>query len=505
MAKSNIKAKTFVRTLRIFDRQKSRVDWFNPIKAQDELLEVLQLYNRVIVFKARRLGISTLIRSWQTFNWLTTTEPLTFALMAHAREAAEEIGRMDERFYDNLPKPLKRKLSKSNTSTKRIAKTGATLKVFTAGSKGGTRAFEAYMAHLSEGAFYDDLQETLNTVLPTVGEGQVVIESTANLYGDKFHELVKGAQRTDGKREPGPNGWTLVFFPWNEHPEYQIDVPSDFRLGKEEARLKQDYHLSNRQLAWRRREVRSMGLAAFRREYPLTIDEAFQTASSNYIDRVAIDAISSLNLGNMEERWYPDFDKDGKFIMGVDVAEGVGGDYSSITVTSTITRQPVYHFRSNTIRPETLAEKAFTLATSKFNLPLIIVEKNNHGILVLYRLRQLKYKKLWLDEDGNEWKTTSSTRPLLFGTLRELIEEGMFDKLDKDLVEELKAIQLINGRPDHPPNGNDDLSVSFALTLVALRKTPLGGYFKTKNHTMEQHLAKMRAKHTRRALPWTPN
>ena len=45
-------------------------------------------------------------------------------------------------------------------------------------------------AHLSEFAFYDDPEELLAQVTATVGNGQIIIESTSNKAGDAFHRLL---------------------------------------------------------------------------------------------------------------------------------------------------------------------------------------------------------------------------------------------------------------------------------------------------------------------------
>jgi len=504
-----IPAQAFIEALTIYNRNSKRLTFFDMNWAQERLLDILNKHNRVIVFKARRLGISTLIRGWQFYNWNFTTAPRTYALMAHTREAAEEIGTMDARFIENLPAQARPKLSKANNSTKRARKSNATLKVFTAGSKGGTRSFEAYMAHLSEAAFYDDLQETLNTVLPTVGSGQVVLESTANVYGDTFHQLVLGSIPEDYNElnplediKPGPNGWVLVFLPWILHPEYQLSPPTSFRLTHDEVQLKDKYNLSNRQLAWRRREIASMGLTAFKREYPLTIDEAFQSSTEYYIDRQALTNIQVKYLGTREARQYvKTFNS--RYVLGVDVAEGVGSDFSALSAVDIVTRQPVYHWRSNTIPPWKLAEKIITVSR-KLNNPLTIVESNNDGKLVLHKLKEYKYKHLWTDDKNKPFHTNAKTRPLLFGILREAIETNLIEELDKELYEQLYSLVIRNGRPDHPKGGNDDMAVSLALCYYVLKDIPLIGYVNSKVTRFEDFKKKVRVNRIDRRLPFTP-
>ena len=67
---------------------------------------------------------------------------------------------------------------------------GASLRSFTASSKGGTRSFQLDGVHLSEFAFYEDQDEFLSTMMATIGANQIIIESTPNEMGDKFYKLI---------------------------------------------------------------------------------------------------------------------------------------------------------------------------------------------------------------------------------------------------------------------------------------------------------------------------
>lgn len=494
-----------ISALKIYNRNTKRVSYFSMNDAQKDLLDVLTKYNRVLVLKARRFGISTLIRSWQFVNCMSADEPHTYALLAHTSKAAQEVNKMDGRFYDNLPHKVRGKLAKRNTTTITWEKSGATIEVFTAGSKGGTRAFEAYMAHLSEFAFYDDQEETLTTVLPTVGDGQVVIESTPNIIGDKFYDLVMGAIPEDEGEgfRPGPNGWVLVFLPWYRHPEYQINPPPNFRLTRAEATLKEALGLTNRQLAWRRRERQTLGAAKFKREYPATIHEAFEASTDYYIDREAMEAVGVVKGAGADLHYAAKKIPNDSYVMGVDVSEGVGLDYSAITVMSVTTRQPVYHWRSNTTAPAKLAEKIVALGR-KFNNPKTIVESNNDGKFVLYKLKEYKYPNLWKDGSGKPFKMTSATRPMVFNSLRSAIEDGLIDYLSKPVHNECSKLIWLKKRPDHPEGGHDDLAISMALCLYVLEKTPIVTAYHNRKNLADELIKKARAQRWKNPLPFSP-
>ena len=63
------------------------------------------------------------------------------------------------------------------------------------------------------------------------------------------------------------------------------------------------------------------------------------------------------------------------------------------------TNQPVYHYRSNTISPTDFSDVVLRVA-QKYNEAKVLCESNNHGHVVLYRLRHLGYKILLLYNTG---------------------------------------------------------------------------------------------------------
>ena len=477
-------------------KKRQRLTRFELNDAQRMLLEVLQTHNRVIVLKARQLGVSTLTRAWQFWNAYCSGEPTQHAVVSHTRQSAEELHRMDKTFYGNLPVKLQRPLERASVRTLKFKDTGAELRTYTSGGKGGTRSYAMNSAHLSEFAFYQQQEEVMATVMAAVGQGQVVIESTPNAWGDMFHNLVLGA--IDGSNE-----WKLVFFPWFIHPDYVAPVPRPFRLNHEEKDVADAHMLSRERMAWRRKQIRTLGKDKFTREYPATIEECFRAASSFFFDHAKLDAIEAVDLGSHEHRMYSDSMGGDRYVMGVDVGAGLGGKAanSAVTVVSVSTRQPVYHYVNNKISPARFADELVKI-WERYNQPKLIVEANNHGILVLHRLRELKVKNLYM-ENGKDFMTTNKTRPLLFGAIREAIEEGAITHLDKLVVKELRKIVYKNDRPKAPRGHHDDVTISMALCYYVLAGIPLEVTHSVKRALMEEHISRMRAKAMKRTLPWS--
>ena len=86
--------KEFISRLCIMHKQKQRLHRFELNRAQLELIEALKTHNRIIVLKARQLGISTLTRAWHFYQAYMADQPRQFAVVSHTRPSAEELHRI---------------------------------------------------------------------------------------------------------------------------------------------------------------------------------------------------------------------------------------------------------------------------------------------------------------------------------------------------------------------------------------------------------------------------
>ena len=486
----------FISRLCIMNKHRQRLSRFEMNLPQKRLLGVLENHNRVVVLKARQLGVSTLTRAWHFWKAYMSDQPTQYAVISHTRDSAEELHRMEKTFYENLPAPLKRPLARSSTKTLKFEDSGAELRTYTAGGKGGTRSYAMNSVHLSEFAFYEDQEETMATVMAAVGEGQIVIESTPNAHGDMFHDLVRGAM-------DGENGWELVFFPWFVHPQYQDEVPGWYVPNVRESSLLKEHDLCIEQLFWRRKQLKTLGTEKFIREYPSTVEEAFRSTGQAFFDHESLEKIEPLNLGKHEHREYAKPVEGDSYVLGVDVGSGLGGkhDFSAVSVVSVSTRQPVYHYISNTTPPSQLADRIVSL-WDRYNYPRVIVEANGNGQWVIHRLREMKVRNLFKGENGRDFRTTVRTRPLIFNALKAVVDSDMLHSLDKEVVEEFKSIVYLKDKPQAPKKKHDDVTISMALCYYYLEKIPLTVSHSVKRAMMDKHIDSMRAKRCHRIVPW---
>ena len=485
----------FIKLLKIQDKYSGKLVPFIPNQEQIELIHKLQQHQKIIILKPRQIGISTLLRAYALWRTYTTKDPLKFGVISFHQRSAKNLRRMDKTMHDSLPLILHRPLSLDNATTMAFADSNAELSSFTAGSKGGTRSFMLSSVHLSEFAFYDDPQEMLAQIVATVGTGQIIIESTPDQPADTFHRLIMGAPE---------NGWHLVTYWWWQHAKYRQEAPKDFSPSEQEERLIAQYGVDKDQLYWRRNQIATLGLEKFRREYPGSLDDAFHYASAAYFSLEDMYNIDAIHFDG-EDRLYEDPRDDDVYAIGVDVAAGVGRDYSAITVVSMGTFQPVYHYRCNTISPSAFADKVLRVA-QWFGEAKVLCESNNHGHVVLYRLRHYGYRNLWISPDGKDWTTTTKSKLDAYETLREYITQGLIMKMDAQVLAELRALVVMRVTPEAPTGMNDDMAMSIALAYRCMRDIPRRKLKLARRNLMDMLLSEVRAsKIQQQPVPWKKN
>ena len=483
----------FVRMLRIKHKQKQTFVAFEPNPAQRRLWEVMDNSNRVIVIKARQLGVSTAVRAWQFHRAYCAPHPVNFAVLSFHDRSAKNLRRMDRRWLEELPRLLQRDLAVDSAEDTVFADTKAGYASFTTGGRGGTRSFEFSGAHLSEFAFYTDADEVLAQSLSTVGNGPLVIESTVNAPGDAFHRLIEGAPE---------NGWTVFTYWWHEHGPYRDDdLPDGWARTEEEDELAERYGLDDAQLWWRRQQVATLGLGKFRREYPGCLADAFLSRDSTYFTASDLDAIEqSWFDGPARELAAPE--EDSHYVMGVDVGGGVGGDYSTLAVVSLASLQPVYLERSNTMAPHDWAARVATVA-QRYNQALVLCESNNHGHVVLRELDRLRYRRVWADADGKPWVTTVKSKLEAYDILREHIQSRIIFALDQTTLLELRSLEVRKVTPEAPAGLHDDMAMALALAYRCVRSAPASQRRDSSAGAMESFIAARRVARIRKsALPW---
>lgn len=187
----------------------------------------------------------------------------------------------------------------------------------------------------------------------------------------------------------------------------------------------------------------------------------------------------------------------GVYVIGADVAEGIGKDASCAQVINTTTGVLVASYWSNVVDVDNYAAELFKLG-HYYNKAQICLELNNHGHAVAALMGGAVgalyypnlYKRLVLDEYTQKktkqigFKTTQSTKPRIISNMKAALRDGDLIVQDRYTILELSnfVIDSKTGRMAAGGNSRDDRVMSLALAWEAARQV-----IETQNLTKETH------------------
>lgn len=497
--------------------------------AQNQFYEILKssLYQkptRIIVLKARQLGISTFSEAISTF--LTTMQANTDAIIiAHQAESSSKIYEMTQLFVDSLPsglKPQQKYSNKKMLSFDNEAGTGlkSSIRVMVANDsvRGGTYK----IAHLSEVAFWEKPDETMNALMqciPSTDDSLVIVESTANGF-NYFYNLWQDAVN-------GRNDFIPVFLPWYIDPNYSMPLKEPLVKTPYEIDIQERFSLTDEQLNWRRWCIKnncSNDELKFRQEYPITPEEAFiVSGASVFNNEVILD-----HLKHIEEpikTGYFDYDYDGlniRNIKWVDDQRGFIKIYKDRTDMPTAMGGDTAGSGEDFFVAQVLDQNGNQVATlhNQFDEDLytkqvyclgvyyhsLIAIETNFSTFPIMELKRLRYPSLYIrpsNLDGNflddsqekyGFKTTSLTRPHIIAQLVEIARDSIGLINDRETLQEMLSFVREKGKPQASEGAHDDLVMGLAiayecLTQLPTRKISIGNkpFYKTKERKKERN------------------
>ncbi len=479
----------FITRLHITNKQK-RVVQLVPNGEQSAMLLSFLSGKDTLTCKPRQIGSSTITAAYLFWKWYSATDPIDIVLLSYKLKSSKHLFKMFRTFYNNLPAPLRRPLSEDNSTCMRFADTGAGVSAESAAGAGGLRSYTCVAVWMSEFAFSPDPAELMATAVAAVNDGQLIIESTANYYNDALHQEIMKAER-------GESDWNYLFFRWCDHHGYERALDSDdpYEIGEDEEKIRRRYDLSMEQMYWRHKQIQKLGWEKFRREYPLTIEDAYAQTGDAYFSPRDMQYVNVLKVPPTRELTWAVPHKGDKYAIGVDVSAGVGRDYSVIYILSAITYQPVYVYRDNMTPPSLLAERVANIATA-YNNAKVLVESNNHGHVVLHALRFTHgYTNFWCDSDEKDWTTTTKSRTKMYSDMKKDIGSGKLNQLDNILVTELRSLVVDERGIVVVPKQLDshaDNVVALGLAIQCMQSVRLP----KRNNMIDQFISNKRTKRT---------
>jgi hypothetical protein len=509
------------------------------------------------LLKARQMGWTTLLQALK--YWRTSLWPDVQAFTgAHEEKSVRKIFNISKLFYRWAPPEFRPEQKVSNRIELHFANP----------SDAGDMGLESYLtvapatnenlgasqtlqfAHLSEFALYDqrslDVEAMLTTFFQTIVDApltMVVLETTARPgYGQEYWEV--------------DNRFEKIFVSWIADEMYRDPVPlpgdSVLKDGKygDEIRARAEIvdqlrfwyrehdgdeawfrHESLCRLAWRRTKidehVRRGGLAFFRREYPLTPEEAFSVSTTGVFDsEILYQAKSAVAerlhrsepgyfTWNREDRFAKEAlelqlnalgglaDLDGllayeppiagaKYSLGIDAGGGhPDSDPSAIQVLRLGEGELAgARFQAATFRgrvgPLDLAWLAADLGY-QYNVGILVPEANGLGLALVDELvHRVSYpnvfRRLVVDESTEEtnekfgFATTPASKPFLVSLLQDAIVSGLVLRDLASISELLIYSAEERGRTkvfSAPKGKHDDLVMALALAVFGAREVRL--------------------------------
>ncbi len=236
---------------------------------------------RAIVLKGRQQGVSTYVEG--RYYWKTTHRNGVRAfILTHEADSTSALFEMVERYHQGAPDFVKPTTGASNAKELIFSKLDSGYKVGTAGNKSVGRGTTIQYFHGSEVAYWPNAAEHAKGILQAVPDEQdteIILESTANGVGNYFYQQWQQA-------EAGLSPFQAIFVPWYWQDEYRKPAATISTTEEEDALIAL-HGLDLEQLAFRRSKIAELsadgidGVFAFRQEYPMTAQEAFQVTGGS--------------------------------------------------------------------------------------------------------------------------------------------------------------------------------------------------------------------------------
>lgn len=440
---------------------------------QVQIIRAVLECNRVIILKARQLGVSwvfALLGLW----WVIAKPGQTVLIVSIGdREAASMMARV--RFlYDSLPDEIRGAfpLGADNQSRMEIAHPGATSAVISLPSSSTAGSGEtADLLIGDERPKWPHPEEQEASLFPAAARGHIALLGTAQGM-DTFYDRWMA---TDD------NGWHPIFVGALARPDrseewVEVERANQGELGPQ--------------------------------EYPLTAEEAFLATGRSAFDRESLTWYSRASCapapwqgtlrrdafavtadaasGGPWRVWsWPEQGRD--YVIVADTSGGHGEDYSAATVIDLGSWDEVacYHAK---VEPAVLAEElrnAGHLWRGPREVALLVPELNNHGQAVVALLREWNYPRLYrtehLDRDGNPtgvtygWNTTESSRRIAISSLQRGLRERTLGIRDAKAIDEMHRFVWVvvneatgTGRYQAGDGANDDRVMAWSIAAAVL-------------------------------------
>ncbi len=442
------------------------------------------LTGRDIIPKARQEGVSSYFLA-RSLAKCISLENQNCVIISHDTKSTQKMLQKVHYMCDHM-KGAQPVIGTSNRNEISFPKKNSYMYIGTAGQKKFGRGDTINVLHCSEVAMWEKPNELLSGLFQAVPveTGEISLESTGKGKGNYYHRACMRAYRETGR-------YRLHFLDWQSFSEYDLHVEEDERQfimsnldpDYDEPELVEKFGLTAGQIKFRRFKLEEMDFDTkeFEQEYPMTLDQCFQSTGYgifikyNYIptdDWVRVEK----GIHALTEIWKR---PPAQYVIGADVAAGVGRDASVADIYDVVTGEQVAQYISDKIAPDDFGTKLIELG-KKFNSAFINCEGNNHGVVALKVLRD-KYPRALLyrtklDSDNIThygYKTTVRTKPILINEFRSDVIKDLTLHSPYTIDEMSTFTETDGGKLEAEEGCHDDTVIAAALANIAIPKAIL--------------------------------
>lgn len=401
---------------------------------------------KAILMEGRQQGKT--ITSAACILWYTLFQDAkTVAILANKTSAAREVMNRYQGMFENLPIWMQQGVKTWNKGDIEL-ENGS--KVFTAATTAsGIRGKSVNWLYIDEAAIIPNTiaEQFFASVYPTISAGQttkILLTSTPLGY-NHFWKFWNEAEK-------GVNGFEPMFIPYTEIP------------GRDEA--------------WAEEQLKMLGEMKYNQEVLCN----FLGSSNTLVNAHTIGSMSSIDPIYMKDGLdiFEDPISEHVYVMGVDTARGVGGDYSAFTVVdaTSVPYKLVAKYRNNKI-PPMLYPNVVNKVARDFNNAYVMIEINDMGQQVADILHsELEYDNiLTTTKDTNKQylspgfgkttqmgvRMTKQVKRQGCFTLKSLMEEKKLLIFDADTISEFSTFIEKMGTWMADEGYYDDLVMSLVM------------------------------------------
>jgi hypothetical protein len=425
-----------------------------------EFFDALHKFPRIIVLKSKQIGISWAL-AVDTTKHILTVPGANVSEISNVELSAKSLLEKSQTVYNHLPEWLKnvgnRPFTRYPDSTEAfgLKEMRSQIRALTSTKTSSIGENLSRGIH-DEADFHEYFEDNFAHTDPATRKGQLIVVSTADKTKPDsfFKNLYKNARA-------GKNDFKPFFFGALSRPDRDMEWYE---------REKEIWKAQN--LLW-----------MFEQNYPLTEEEALSPISAqSYFNRDILNTLWQNACSPEETRqgfiyiyqpWKPGY----LYGAGVDVAEGVGLDYSVLTIIGKygLSAEVVALIYSNTLSTDLFSYYISQLC-GEYKNPLLFVENAGLGESVISRLLESKYPKLYYTgkEAGKEGKagwTSSRNRKLnALNVLSNDVNDGSLITRFKPQVQEMMEYQVVDGYPQPTGATHGDTVISFMLADLAVKE-----------------------------------